>query len=292
MCRPLPTYTCMNAQESPVTIAPEPNLKPGATASFPFDRMTVERFREAFPKARWRDDLKAWFVPGTRAAQRLDRWLGRELSTGLNHADERGRDASAFDPINSPYLEAASDLVVRTPYSRTVVAKMHEIPWAAWNSDEGVWRVPYRSWEELRRRWREIEDAARRNEPEEKKRRADERRGSPDHQRSIARAKERKLRRYPILLEAPPPTDRVVMTRSGAVHFTEITGECVEADLAHAYGFAGRAGNDLVWAMWRKPTLAELVKTWPVRALPNASALEHGWWQPTLEELRVRAAQG
>lgn len=71
------------------------------------------------------------------------------------------------------------------------------------------------------------------------------------------------------------------------MHFTEITGECVEADLAHAYGFAGGTGNDLVWAMWRKPTLAELVKTWPARALPNASALEHGWWQPTLEELRV-----
>ena len=33
---------------------------PGATAAFPYDRMTVERFREAFPRARWRDDLGAW----------------------------------------------------------------------------------------------------------------------------------------------------------------------------------------------------------------------------------------
>jgi hypothetical protein len=32
----------------------------GATAAFPYDRMTVERFREAFPRARWRDDLGAW----------------------------------------------------------------------------------------------------------------------------------------------------------------------------------------------------------------------------------------
>jgi hypothetical protein len=32
---------------------------PGATAAFPYDRMTVERFREAFPQARWRDDLGA-----------------------------------------------------------------------------------------------------------------------------------------------------------------------------------------------------------------------------------------
>lgn len=37
---------------------------PGATAAFPYDHMTVERFREAFPRARWRDDLGAWFVPG------------------------------------------------------------------------------------------------------------------------------------------------------------------------------------------------------------------------------------
>ena len=44
---------------------------PGATAAFPYDRMTVERFREAFPRARWRDDLRAWFVPGTRAGRRL-----------------------------------------------------------------------------------------------------------------------------------------------------------------------------------------------------------------------------
>jgi hypothetical protein len=25
---------------------------PGATAAFPYDRMTIERFREAFPRAR------------------------------------------------------------------------------------------------------------------------------------------------------------------------------------------------------------------------------------------------
>ena len=41
--------------------------RPGATAAFPYDRLTVERFRTAFPRARWRDDLRAWFVPGTTA---------------------------------------------------------------------------------------------------------------------------------------------------------------------------------------------------------------------------------
>jgi hypothetical protein len=64
--------------------------KPGATATFPFDRMTVERFRKDFPQARWREDLQAWFVPGTTAERRLNRWLGRELPSTFGFADERG----------------------------------------------------------------------------------------------------------------------------------------------------------------------------------------------------------
>src|SRR3978361_2443607 len=84
--------------------------RPGATAAFPFDRMTVGRFRSAFPGARWRDDLRAWFVPGTTAERRLNRWLGREMSGVLTYADERGRDSFAFQPIESRYLEVADDL--------------------------------------------------------------------------------------------------------------------------------------------------------------------------------------
>ena len=105
---------------------------PGATAVFPYDRMTVERFREAFPRARWRDDLSAWFVPGTRAEQRLTAWISREWSGVPAHADQRGRDAFMFEPITSPYLEVADDLVVRTPYSRTVIAELRAVPWARW----------------------------------------------------------------------------------------------------------------------------------------------------------------
>src|SRR3954468_7364311 len=89
----------------------------GATAAFPYDRMTVERFREAFPRARWRDDLGAWFVPGKRAERRLTAWMSRAWTGVLAHADQRGRDAFTFEPIKSPYLEVADDLVVRTPYS-------------------------------------------------------------------------------------------------------------------------------------------------------------------------------
>jgi hypothetical protein len=101
---------------------------PGATAAFPYDRMTVERFREAFPRARWRDDLGAWFVPGARAERRLNAWMGREWSGVLAHADQRGRDAFAFEPIASPYLEVADGFVVRTPYSRTVITELRRCP--------------------------------------------------------------------------------------------------------------------------------------------------------------------
>ncbi|NUS68040.1 MAG: hypothetical protein HOQ41_06785 [Ensifer adhaerens] len=35
-----------------------------AAVSFAFDRVTVQRFRETFPRARWNDRRKAWIVPG------------------------------------------------------------------------------------------------------------------------------------------------------------------------------------------------------------------------------------
>lgn len=53
---------------------------PGAKVAFPYDRMTVERFRAAFPLARWRDDLGIWFVPGVTAERRLNAWSSREWS--------------------------------------------------------------------------------------------------------------------------------------------------------------------------------------------------------------------
>lgn len=105
--------------------------KSGATATFPYDHLTVERFRAAFPGARWREDLRAWFVPGSTAERRLNQWLGRELSGVLAYADDRGRDAFAFQPS----------------------------------------RMPFRSWEEQRRRWQVIEAAAQCNEPAERRQR-------------------------------------------------------------------------------------------------------------------------
>jgi hypothetical protein len=266
--------------------------KPGATAAFPYDRMTVERFRSAFPRARWRDDLRAWFVPGTTAERRLNRWLGRELSGVLAYADDRGRDAFAFEPIKSPYLEVADDLRVRTPYSKTVVAELRAVPWAWWDGDMKVWRVPFRSWEELRRHWPVIEDGARRNEPEERQKRRLARKGSPEQGEAAARAVERRRHRYPVPAEPLPPLNRVVMTHQGAVIFTDITGELVEEAIANRY-YAGVAGADttLVWASWCKPSHTELVETWPSRRQTGASDVARGWWQPTIEELRAERSK-
>jgi hypothetical protein len=52
----------------------------------------------------------------------------------LAYADERGRDAFTFEPITSPYLEVGDDFVIRTPYSRTVITELREVPWAALGS--------------------------------------------------------------------------------------------------------------------------------------------------------------
>jgi hypothetical protein len=262
--------------------------RPGAVAAFPYDRSTVERFRQAFPRARWSDDLRAWFVPGKTAERRLARWLGRELSGVLAYADQRGRDAFAFDPIESRYLTLGDDIEVRTPYSRTVRAALREVPWAAWDGDARVWRVPFRSWEELRRRWPAIEAAARRNEPEERKRRRDIERDSPEWATAQQNARERRRRRHPVPVDALPPLECVLMTGSGAIIFIEVTGECVEDEIARRhYPEISTGGGPLVWAIWRRPSHDELVKAWPSRSPPTVQELARGWWTPTLDELRV-----
>ncbi len=247
---------------------------PGATALFPYDRMTVERFREAFPRARWRDDLGAWFVPGARAERRLNAWMSREWSGVLAHADQRGRDAFAFDPIESPYLEVSEDFVVRTPYSRTVIAELREVPWARWDPSEKAWRVPFRSFEELRRRWPTIEGAARQAEPEERRRQKESRKASPEHGAERAEAAERRRRRYPVPEDALPPLGRVLMTHAGCVLFEEVTGEIADPPVAARFYPGVSAGA------------AALVEAWPARNPPNPSELARGWWQPTIEVLR------
>ena len=260
---------------------------PGATAAFPYDRMTVERFRTAFPRARWRDDLGAWFVPGTTAERRLKVWSSREWSGVLAYADERGRDAFAFEPITSPYLEIADDLVVRTPYSGAVVCELRMVPWARWDPASKAWRVPFRSLEDLRRRWPDIESAARQAEPEERRKREESRRASPEHRDRLAEAAERRRNRYPVPEDALPPLGRVLMTHVGCVVFEAITGELVESRIAARFYPGVTAGAaTLIWASRRRPTLDELVRAWPARMVPCPAELARGWWQPTIEVLR------
>jgi hypothetical protein len=244
--------------------------------------MTVEEFRKRFPRARWSDARHAWFVPGRTASRRIGRWLAEKEAEADAHADAKGRDAYEFDPISSPYLEVGkAGLRVRTPYSRTVVDKLREVPYARWDGDLRIWQVPFRSYEELRRRWPEIETAARRNEPAERRRRAEERRGTEEERVSRRRAAERRRHRYPLRHDDLPPLWRPVATAAGIVVFTEITGELVDpVAVAEFYPFAT---DGHVWVRWRRPTFAELIRTWSAKASPPADA---EWWFPTIEELR------
>jgi hypothetical protein len=270
-----------------IKVAPAAEAIPGAVASFPYDATLVERFRAAFPRARWREDRTAWFVPGTTAERRLNRWLEHQLSGVFAHADERGRDAFLFDPIDSRYLEQKQELLVRTPYSKTVVEELRAVPWAWWDGDERVWRVPFRSYDELRRRWPTIEAAALRNEPEERRRRREEFKASPDYGKAKLASGERRRRRYPVPANNLPPFDRPLLSYEGAVVFTEVTGELVEPGVAQEhYPWTAEAAGDLVWALWRRPSHDELVRAWPARQAADAADRARGWWQPTIEELR------
>src|SRR6478735_7996003 len=171
--------------------------RPGAYAVFPYDRDLVRRFRDRFPRARWRAGEERWFVPGTTAARRLDAWMAQELETLDRHADARGRDAFVFEPLESPYLTVADDLQVRTPYSPTIVEALRSIPWAHWDREERIWRVPFRSYEALKARWPEIEEAARRNEPEARRKRREEQKALASEETSQIQT-ERRRKRYPV----------------------------------------------------------------------------------------------
>jgi hypothetical protein len=264
----------------------------GAAASFPYDRMTVQHFRDHFPRARWSDERNAWFIPGKTAGQRFERWLERETAAISVHADARGKDAYRFDPIQSPYLGVRPEgLEVTTPYSRTVLALLRDIPFAAWEPSRKAWLVPFRSYEELRKRWAAIEEAARRNEPEQKRARAAERRVSED---PIARLRsaERRRRRHPLNPDDLPPLERPVMSRHhGIVVFSRCDGELVAPEVLECVYSERASGHDYVWGHWRPAGLDELIRTWPAKTAPAPGAL---WWQPSLEELRIarKAAKG
>lgn len=161
-----------------------------AAVAFAFDRMTVQRFRETFPRARWSDTRKAWIVPGKTARRRIDRWMAREQSRLDPYAEAKGRDAYAFEPILSPYLSVDKDgFRVRTPYSRKLVEEIRQVPFARWDGAEKAWRVPFSSYDDLVDHWQAIEAEAQRCEPEERRKRAEARKGTDEER--IARRRSR-----------------------------------------------------------------------------------------------------
>lgn len=260
----------------------------GATTELPHDRVTVQRFRETFPRARWSDRLNAWFVPGRTAGKRIGRWLAEMEAEADAFADEKGRDAFAFEPIESRYLEAALyGLQIRTPYSRAIVTEIREIPLARWDADRRLWTVPYRSLDELRRRWPAIEAAAERNEPDVRKARREALKGTEEEEAAKARTSERRRKRYPVPVDDMPPFDRAIGTHAGVVIFTETHGELADPQIVSAFYFQPPPNGEHAWAAWRPGSLEELVATWPARTPPGEREVARGWWVPDLEELRT-----
>jgi hypothetical protein len=166
---------------------------------------------------------------------------------------------------------------------------MRTISWARWDPQQRVWRVPFRSYEDLRRRWPEIEAAALRNEPEARRQRQSERKARDDGHAAQVQA-ERRRRRYPVRADDPPPLDWPVATHGyGVVLFEDIVGEVVDTEsVAALYPHLG-ADVDYVWARWRLPTLEEVNATWPARE-PEAPEVAgpRGWWRPSRAELQER----
>ncbi|NKN39023.1 hypothetical protein HFC70_21985 [Agrobacterium sp. a22-2] len=259
----------------------------GATTDLPHDRITVQRFRQSFPRARWSDRPNAWFVPGRTAGKRIGRWLAQMEAEADAFAEEKGMDAFAFDPIESRYLEAAaSGLQLRTPYSRTVVTEIREIPLARWDQDRRLWTVPYRSLDDLRQRWLAIQEAAERNEPDVRKARREALKGTEEEVAAKGMARERRLKRYPVPIDDVPPFDRAIGTHAGVVIFTDTHGELADPDIATTFYFHPPSSGEYVWAAWRPGSLEELVTTWPARTPPGEREIARGWWLPDLDELR------
>jgi hypothetical protein len=242
--------------------------RPGAWAAFPFDRDSIARFRGAFPRARFRRKEARWFVPGTTAVRRVQGWIDQELAAGDAHADAKGRDAYAFDPLASRFLEVGVDLVVRTPYSRAVIDRLRALPSARWDPAARAWRVPFRGYEALRAAWPAIEAEAATAEAEAARPR------TPEEREAARRlASDRRRKRQLVALDDPPPLGEPVATRDfGVVVFEGVDLEPSEP------------GGASAWAHWRFPTWRELAGAEPAAEADRTRA----WWHPTATDIGER----
>ncbi|MGY2051605.1 hypothetical protein [Methylobacterium sp. JK268] len=262
-------------------IAPGTGKRPGVLVAMPFDRDLIARFRETFPTAKFRRAKRLWFVPGTTAERRVDAWIGRELSARDAHGDEKGRDAFAFEPLTSRYLDPAPEgLIVRTPYSRTVVETLRGVSAAHWDPALRAWRVPWRAYEALKAVWPVIEAAAARNEPEAKRARREAARDP------AAERERRRRRRSPVPADDPPPLGVPVETAAfGVVVFEALDAEPIgPEDLAGAVTPLPR-GRAYLWGWWRMPSVRDLAEIVPA-ARPDD--VRRGWWPATREGLETR----
>ncbi|UHC13743.1 hypothetical protein LRS73_14145 [Methylobacterium currus] len=261
-------------------VAPGTAKRPGVLVAMPFDRALLARFKENFPTARWRRKLRRWFVPGTTAEQRADAWIAREISGLDAYGDDKGRDAYAFEPLESPYLAAEAEaLLVRTPYSRIVVDTLRTIPFAAWAPEIRAWRVPWRSYEALKDAWPVIAAAAAASEPAA-------RRARREAARDPAAEAERRRRRHPVPRGDPPPLGAAVeAAEAGVVVFEALDDAPLAETEALAHYPTITAPGPLVWGWWRMPTFGELAETVPAAA-PDAAG--RGWWPATRAGLEER----
>ncbi|WP_245447139.1 hypothetical protein [Methylobacterium sp. 17Sr1-1] len=261
-------------------VAPGTAKRPGVLVAMPFDRALLARFKESFPTARWRRKLRRWFVPGTTAEQRADAWIAREISALDAYGDDKGRDAYAFEPLESPYLAAQAEaLLVRTPYSRIVVDTLRTIPFAAWAPEIRAWRVPWRSYEALKAVWPVIEEAAAANEPAV-------RRARREAARDPAAEAERRRRRHPVPRGDPPPLGAAVeVAEAGVVVFEALDDAPIAETDALAHYPSITTPGPLVWGWWRIPTFGEIAEAVPAAA-PDAPG--RGWWPATRAGLEER----
>lgn len=136
-----------------------------AIAKFEYDPERVQRFKQAFPKAKFNPTTKEWSVAGVTAQKRIDKWVALDADATAKTvlAEAKARDAAAFDGIkvNHPYVTAGkTGYAVRTPYDPALVKILKGLPGARWNPATKAWDVPMRSADALNARLPDIEKIA------------------------------------------------------------------------------------------------------------------------------------